>query len=201
MRAFTRLRPHWQRLGDRQCSRLGLNDITFPFNMANAPHKSGFFFAQEFSFNYVDNVRHTGLQPRKAKNGAGIVKAVFSSFIDGTTAIHHNCQSRADGGPGVICAVDVENDYSHTYSFTVKNAGSGTTWKGTLVDTETGYSTDVGESTLPEGAGKLVRGEGGFVDYLPWNEGSPRTCNLLHLRMSPSKTRLRKPLARVAEMF
>ncbi|KAG0345000.1 hypothetical protein BG005_001528, partial [Podila minutissima] len=131
----------------------GLNDITFPFNMAKAPHKSGFFFAQEFSFNYVDNVGHTGLQPREDKNGVRIVKAVFSSFIDGTTT-DPNCQSRADGGPGVICAVDVEYDYSHTYNL-VKNAGSGMTWKGTLVD-ETGYPTDVGEWTLPEGAGKLV---------------------------------------------
>ncbi|KAG0346814.1 hypothetical protein BG005_000515 [Podila minutissima] len=155
----------------------GLNDITFPFNMANAPHKSGFFFAQQFSFKNVDNFGHTGLQPREDKDGNSIVHATFSSFQDGTTTKHPNCHTGADGGPGVSCSVDIKGDYSHTYNLTVENT-DGTTWRGTLVD-ETGTSTVVGEWTLPDGAGKIVNRQVGFVEYYIWNGQPSHTCDSL----------------------
>ncbi|KAF9967142.1 hypothetical protein BGZ70_010665, partial [Mortierella alpina] len=37
----------------------GLNDITFPFNMARAPRKSGYYFAQQFNFHNVKEVGYT----------------------------------------------------------------------------------------------------------------------------------------------
>ncbi|KAF9294646.1 hypothetical protein BGZ74_011159 [Mortierella antarctica] len=119
-----------------------------------------------YSFKNVAEIGYTGLQPREDKDGNSIVHAAFSSLQGGTTTKHPNCSTDADSGPGVICSVDIKGDYSHTYNLTVENT-DGTTWRGTLVD-ETGTSTVVGEWTLPEGAEKLVRGEGGFVDYLPW---------------------------------
>ncbi|KAG0033534.1 hypothetical protein BGZ82_006075 [Podila clonocystis] len=142
----------------------GPSDITFSFNMAKAPHKSGFYFAQQFNFHNVAKVGYTGLQPREDKNGASIVHAAFSSFQGGTTTKHPNCYVGADGGPGVSCAVDYAGDYSHTYNLVVENT-EGTTWRGTLVDTVTRTSTVVGEWTLPSGAGKIVNGQFGFVEY------------------------------------
>ncbi|KAG0096952.1 hypothetical protein BGZ93_003716 [Podila epicladia] len=156
----------------------GLNDITFPFNMAKAPHKSGFYFAQQFNFKNVAEVGYTGLQPREDEDGNSIVHAAFSSFQGGTTTQHPNCYTGADGGPGVSCAVDIKGDYSHTYSLTVENT-DGTTWTGTLVDTETGASTVVGEWTLPEGAGKLVYKQMGFVEYYTWNGQPSHRCDSL----------------------
>ncbi|KAI1290457.1 hypothetical protein EDD11_009348 [Mortierella claussenii] len=153
----------------------GLSDVTFPFNIANAPHKSGFYFAQQFNFNGVAQLGYTGLQPRPDANGNSVVHADFSSFQDGTTSNHPNCHSGADGGPGVSCAVDINGDYSHTYNLVVENIG-GTTWRGTLVDIVAGSSTVVGEWTLPSGAGKIVNGQVGFVEYYIWNSQPTNTC-------------------------
>ncbi|KAF9361344.1 hypothetical protein BGX26_004202 [Mortierella sp. AD094] len=156
----------------------GLNDVTFPFKIANAPHKSGFYFAQQFNFHNVAEVGYTGLQPRPDSNGNSVVHAAFSSFQGGTTSNHPNCSDGADGGAGVSCSVDINGDYSHTYNLVVKNT-SGTTWRGTLVDTVTGKSTVVGEWTLPHGAGKIVNGQVGFVEYYIWNGQPSHTCNSL----------------------
>ncbi|KAF9083218.1 hypothetical protein BGX29_009824 [Mortierella sp. GBA35] len=156
----------------------GLNDVTFPFNIANAPHQMGFYFAQQFNFKNVAEVGYTGLQPRSDSNGNSVVHAAFSSFQDGTTSDHPNCSDGADGGPGVSCFVDINGDYSHTYNLVVENT-SGTTWRGTLVDSVTGDSTVVGEWTLPYGSGKLVNGQVGFVEYYIWNGQPSHTCNSL----------------------
>ncbi|KAF9382840.1 hypothetical protein CPB97_006912 [Podila verticillata] len=157
----------------------GLNDITFPFNIANAPHKTGYFFAQQFSFQGISDVGYIGLQPRPDSNGKSIIHAVFSSFQRGTTSIHPNCHEGADGGPGVSCAVDIIGDYSHTYNMVVENIQGTLTWRGSLVDTATGASTTVGQWTLPAGAGKLINRQVGFVEYYPWNDGRSHPCSTL----------------------
>ncbi|OAQ34199.1 hypothetical protein K457DRAFT_902139 [Linnemannia elongata AG-77] len=156
----------------------GLKDITFPFNMAKAPHKSGFYFAQQFNFHGIEDVGYTGLQPREDQNGKSIVHAAFSSFQAGTTTKHPNCHTGADGGPGVSCAVDIVSSYLHTYKITVENIGD-TTWRGTLIDTLTRKATVIGEWTLPQGAGKIVNGQMGFVEYYTWNGQPSHTCDSL----------------------
>ncbi|KAF9285698.1 hypothetical protein BGZ68_003618 [Mortierella alpina] len=156
----------------------GLNDITFPFSMAKAPHKSGYYFAQQFNFHNVKDVGYTGLQPREDSSGNTIIHAAFSSFQEGTTTEHPNCHAGADGGPGVSCSVDINGDYNDKYNLTVANVG-GTTWEGTLVDTRTRLSTVVGTWTLPDGAGKLVNGQVGFVEYYNWNDGKSHACDTL----------------------
>ncbi|KAF9085012.1 hypothetical protein BGX29_002216 [Mortierella sp. GBA35] len=156
----------------------GLKDITFPFNMAKAPHKSGFYFAQQFNFHGIKDVGYTGLQPREDENGKSIVHAAFSSFQAGTTTKHRNCYPGADGGPGVSCAVDIKGNYRHTYNITVENI-RGTTWRGTLIDTVNKKATVIGEWTLPKGAGKIVNGQVGFVEYYTWNGQPSHTCDSL----------------------
>ncbi|KAF9160215.1 hypothetical protein DFQ26_005776 [Actinomortierella ambigua] len=156
----------------------GLRDITFPFNMAKAPHRSGFYFAQQFSFHGVKEVGYTGLQPREDKEGRSIVHAAFSSFQGGTTTKHRNCHLGADFGPGVSCAVAVPGNYSHTYDITVENV-RGTTWRGTLINSVTRKRAVIGEWTLPRGAGKIVNGQMGFVEYYPWNTQRSHTCDSL----------------------
>jgi hypothetical protein len=156
----------------------GLNDITFPFNIAKAPHQSGYYYAQQFNFLNVENVGYTGLQPRPNAKGHQIVHAAFSSFQSGTTSKHPNCSNGADGGAGVSCAVEINGDYSHTYNLVVENT-KGTTWRGSLGDTKTKKSTVVGEWTLPSGSGKIVGNQVGFVEYYPWNSQASHTCGSL----------------------
>ncbi|GJJ74919.1 hypothetical protein EMPS_07277 [Entomortierella parvispora] len=156
----------------------GLNDISFAFNMAKAPHKSGFYFAEQFNFKNVTDVGYTGLQPREDVNGKSVVHAAFSSFQAGTTTRHKNCHAGADGGPGVSCALDIPGDYNHTYSIEVRNIGR-TTWRGTLTDTVTKKSFVIGEWTLPAGAGKIVNGQMGFVEYYIWDGQPAHTCESL----------------------
>ena len=149
----------------------GLTDITFPFKMNDAAHTSGYYFAQQFNFENVDEVGYTGLQPRADSNGQSIVHGVFSSFQSGTTTDHPNCSDGADGGAGVSCAVEVPGSYDSVYNLVVENTG-GTTWSGTMVEVSSGKSTEVGSWTLPSGAGGIKSSQVGFVEYYPWNSGT-----------------------------
>ncbi|KFH66239.1 hypothetical protein MVEG_08339 [Podila verticillata NRRL 6337] len=132
----------------------------------------------QFNFKNVSRVGYTGLQSRPDSNGTSIVHAAFSSFQNGTTSTHRNYHNGADSGPGVSCAVDINGNYNHTYILVVENS-NGTTWRGSLVDTVTGNSTVVGEWTLPVGAGKIVNGQVGFVEYYPWNRKGSHPCDSL----------------------
>lgn len=155
----------------------GLKDITFPFNMAGASHTSGYYFAQQYNFQNVENVGYCGIQNRENSGGKSVVHAVFSSFQAGTTSDDANCHDGADGGSGVSCAVEINGDYSSTYNLVIENT-SGTTWTGTIVDTSTGAKTRVGTYTLPSGAGGIKSSQVGFVEYYPWNSGSHQCSDL-----------------------
>ncbi|GIJ89428.1 hypothetical protein Asppvi_008368 [Aspergillus pseudoviridinutans] len=156
----------------------GLKDITFPISMPDAPHKSGFYFAQQFGFNGLSDIGYTGLQPRPDASGSSIVHGVFSSFAPGTTTNDANCHLGADGGAGVSCSVEIPAPYSPLYHLVVKNTG-GTTWTGTLVNTASGKSTHVGSYTLPRGAGGIKSSQVGFVEYYPWNAMPSHSCSSL----------------------
>ncbi|KAK3831107.1 MAG: hypothetical protein J3R72DRAFT_455243 [Linnemannia gamsii] len=146
----------------------GLSDITFPFKIANAPHQRGYYFAQQFNSKNVVRVGYTGLQPQVDFEGN-------SSFQEGTTVAHPNCRPGVNGGTGVSCSVEIIGDYSHTYNLVVENIG-GTTWRGRLVDGEIDDSVVVDAWTLPEGSGKIVNGQVGFVEYFIWNGHPSYTC-------------------------
>lgn len=155
----------------------GLKDVTFPMSIAQAPHKSGYFFAQQFNFVGQTDVGYTGLQPRPDSGGKPVIHAVFSSFIGGTTTNDGNCSPGADGGPGVSCAVEFSSAYSHQYELEVMNTG-GTTWTGTVVDLDTSKRVRIGSYTLPAGSQGIAHSQQGFVEYYPWNSGS-HTCSSL----------------------
>lgn len=145
--------------------------------MPNAAHKSGYYYAQQFSFKNQKDVGYTGLQPREDNNTNPIVHAAFSSFVSGTTSSDENCSNGADGGAGVSCAVDVSSPYAHGYLLSIKNTG-GTTWTGTLIDSVDGTETRIGSYTLPSGSGGISGDQVGFVEYYPWNSGS-HSCDEL----------------------
>jgi hypothetical protein len=155
----------------------GLKDITFPFNMAGAAHKSGYYFAQQFNFENVRDVGYCGIQNRPDQEGKSIVHAVFSSFQEGTTTSDPNCSPGADGGPGVSCAVDFEGPYDVTYNITVENI-SGSSWKGTATNTATEETVHIGSWTLPSEAGGIKSSQQGFVEYYPWNIGGAQCAQL-----------------------
>ncbi|KAF9505860.1 hypothetical protein BS47DRAFT_1378217 [Hydnum rufescens UP504] len=134
----------------------GLKDVTFPFSLANAPHKSGYFFAQQFSFSGQSDAGYTGFQPRPDSGGGPIIHAVFSSFIQGTTTSDVNCHDGADG---------------------ILNT-QGTTWSATVVNTATKLRIPVGSYMLPAGTGGITGSQVGFVEYYPWNAAT-HTCSSL----------------------
>ncbi|KAL1856768.1 hypothetical protein Plec18170_003740 [Paecilomyces lecythidis] len=142
--------------------------------MPNAPHESGFYFAQQYSFG-PNGIGYTGLQPRPDSEGQSIIHAVFSSFISGSTTDDSNCSPGADGGDGVSCAVDVPTSYADNYVLSVVKAGD-TTWNGTLIDTTTGVSTHIGSYNLPAGTANIQSSQLGFVEYFPWNSEAPHSC-------------------------
>ncbi|PHH90199.1 hypothetical protein CDD83_4298 [Cordyceps sp. RAO-2017] len=154
----------------------GLDEVTFPINMANSPHREGYYFAQAFRFQNVNEIGYTGLQPRPDSDGRSIIHAAFSSFQNGTTTSHSQCYDGADGGPGVSCALEIDGDYSHTYNLVVRNI-RGDTWRGTLVDAVTGERHVIGQWTLPPGSGKIGGTEVGFVEYYLSDVPPSVSCN------------------------
>ncbi|KAJ5970891.1 uncharacterized protein N7479_000809 [Penicillium vulpinum] len=142
----------------------GMREITFPINIANAPHEVGFYFAQQFTFTGQSDVGYTGLQPQVDSTGGSVVHAAFSSFVPGSTSTDANCSDGADGGPGVSCAVNIDGTYANTYHLNVKNS-EGTTWVGTLIDSVTGEETHIGSYTLPAITKGIEASQLGFVEY------------------------------------
>lgn len=158
----------------------GLQDVTFAINMRNAPHKSQYFFAQEFGFLGVSQVGYIGIQPREDSGAAPIVHATFSSFVPGSTTTHSNCHQGADGGDGVSCAVNFSGHYSDTFLLFVENpSGDGRTWQGRIKSNATFGGTVIGEYVLPKKVPGLGPGYLGFMEYYPWNDGQRHVCNTL----------------------
>lgn len=144
----------------------GLKDITFPMLLTNAPHETQFYFAQQFNFGGTGAMGYTGLQPNPDADGKAKIRGVFSSFTAGTTTTDPNCHEGADGGPGVSCGAIMNGTYSDKIIMVVENM-SGTTWKGTAVDTVTGGYIHIGSWTLPAGTTGLLSNQLGFVeDYI-----------------------------------
>ncbi|KAH2311433.1 hypothetical protein KXV92_007368 [Aspergillus fumigatus] len=150
----------------------------FPISMADTPHETGYYYAQQFAFTGLFDVGHIGLQPRPDASGSSIVHAVFSSFVSGTTSTDPNCHDGADGGEDVSCAVEIPAPYAPLYDLVVQNL-AGTTWTATLVDTASGKSTHVGSYTLPSEAGGIESSQVGFVEYYPWNGMQSHMCSSL----------------------
>ncbi|KAG0287134.1 hypothetical protein BGZ98_004787 [Dissophora globulifera] len=157
----------------------GLSDITFPFGISKAPRQSGYHFTQGLRFQNISlsQFASAGIQPRADVGGKPTLLATFESFIPGTTTTNANCRG-GNGITGISCAVQVTANYADRYSVVVVNT-KGTTWRGSLLDTVTSKSTVVGEWTLPQGAGKIINGASGDIDYYPWNNNENVVCNTL----------------------
>lgn len=171
--AFAGIGISWK-FGEAPAS--GLNDVTFGFNVANAVHKRGYYYAQQFNFLNVSSVGYTGVQPQDDVDGKSRIRGVFSSFQKGATSTHPNCSDGADGGAGVSCGVTITHDLTNTFNCVVENIG-GTTWRGTLVDSVTGDSTVIGEYTLPDGAGGIRNGQVGFLENFLANGNKNWKCH------------------------
>ena len=152
--------------------------VTFPMNIANAPHERGYYFSQYYILTGQKAGNYIGLQPRPdAGPGRSIVHGTFSTFVPGSTVNDKDhCKPGADGSPdGVSCAVDFEGTYANTYNLEVLNT-EGTTWNGTAVDTVTGRRIHIGSYTLPAGTGTTLQWHIGFVEYFP---SPPPPCDKL----------------------
>ena len=156
-----------------------VKNLTFPMNIANAPHDWGYNFAQQYQFSGqdFDESNRIDLQPcPDASSGKSMIQATFSTFTPGSSTddkVH--CTSEADSSPGVRCSVEFEGTYDHTYNLTVRNTQD-TTWIGTVVDTVTKREIHIGSYTLPAGTGNTLKFGSGYVSYWTW---PPVPCNNL----------------------
>lgn len=150
----------------------GMQDVTFGFDVSNAAHKRGYYFANQYRFQNVSEVSYTGVQPQTDSNGRAAIRGVFSSFQNGATSDHPNCSDGADGGAGVSCATTLEvDDFGGRFDCIIENIG-GTKWRGTLKRWATGESVVIGEFSQPPGAGGIEPSEQGFLEYFLAN-GNP----------------------------
>ncbi|KAJ5115925.1 hypothetical protein N7456_000273 [Penicillium angulare] len=158
----------------------GLKDITFPISLQNAPHEQGWFFAQQFKFNgryqRINDVGYAGLQPLKDSGSSPVIRAVFASFIDGTTTNDKNCAELVDGRQGISCSVDIKATYSNKQLIQIHNT-DGTTWVATLIDSVTKARSPIGSWKLPDGAEGIQGSEIGFAEYYPLSNGDHKTCS------------------------
>lgn len=116
-------------------------------------------------FNVVDqeHVGYTGLQPREDSNDSSITHAVFSNFILGTTSDNENCSDGAGDEPGISCVVDIPAPYDAQYELKISN-DEGTTWTGTLVNSDSGEEFHIATYTISEGSGGITKAQMGFVE-------------------------------------
>ncbi|EJP68905.1 hypothetical protein CRV24_000962 [Beauveria bassiana] len=174
-----------------------INDVTFPFDLSRAPQQAGFYFAQQFNFDYADDSTYSGaqqfyydynqpsayigLQPQPRNASGSVIRAAFSSFINGTTTNSSLCYYGADGGPGVSCGVEFNGDYSHKYDCVAETTDGGNTWRGTVVNTNTGAWHSIGEWTLPKKAAGIGPRGLGFAEYYsyPRDQYNTEICNAL----------------------
>jgi len=145
-----------------------LTNLTFRFNVGESTlHQSGTYFAQQFFFDNTgssDGIAYLGLQPRKDKKGQSYLRAVFSSFIEGTKSDDANCSDGADDGPGVSCGVEFPATYGQTYEITVFKTGDHS-WGGEVRNTETDKTIPIGSWSLPETTSDLKPVGNGFAEY------------------------------------
>ncbi|KAM3552441.1 hypothetical protein MY1884_007207 [Beauveria asiatica] len=150
----------------------GLEDITFGFGVSKAAHKRGYYAAEQFNFQNVEQASYTGVQPQTDVNCKASIRGVFSSFQNGTTSKHPNCSNGADNGPGVSCGVVLPvKDFSGRFDCVIERIGR-TTWRGTLKNSATGQSAVIGEFVLPGNAGGIIGDQDGFLEYFLAN-GNP----------------------------
>ncbi|KAG0257444.1 hypothetical protein DFQ27_005156, partial [Actinomortierella ambigua] len=112
------------------------------------------------------------LQPLEDKDGKSSFNAQFQTYQEGTTTNNANCTVKTgDDVSGVACRVLIDGDYTHPYSLVVENAG-GTTWRGTVIDTQDNVATLIGEWTLPSFTGKINAGYEQFANVQLFNPTS-----------------------------
>ncbi|KAG6019064.1 hypothetical protein E4U19_007631 [Claviceps sp. Clav32 group G5] len=173
--AFAAIGNSWKFTGNPKG---GLRDITFPFRMEGAAHKSGYFFAQQFKFQGINSISFCGFKTQpNGPGGRSVLRAVFTTFQAGATTEDSHCRGDADGGPGVSCSIDFYGDYFAIFNIMIENVG-GTTWKATAINTSTGVEIHIGTWTLPSVAGGIVNNQVGFIEYSPWNSGRHHCANL-----------------------
>ncbi|KAG6103497.1 hypothetical protein E4U14_006225 [Claviceps sp. LM454 group G7] len=169
--AFAAVGTSWGFTGN---PRGGLRDITFPFRMEGASHKTGYFFAQQFDFQGGNSIALCGVRTQpNGPGGRSVVRADFSTYQAGSTTEDRNCRGDVDGGPGVSCSVAFYSDYATIFNILIENV-SGTTWKATVINTSTGRDIRIGTWTLPSSTGGINSNNEanlGLVQYSPWNTG------------------------------
>ncbi|KAF9574120.1 hypothetical protein EC968_007372 [Mortierella alpina] len=160
---------------------LGLNNIEFPFIIAEASHIDGYYFAQQFKLpgsgsEVPPGFGTIGLQTRPDANGKPVIQAVFSSSIKGTTfePTEKNCQDGAEGGSGATCSVTFNAPYTDVYILRVEQVEGA--WEGIALNNRTKAETSIGAWKPPGPARLAEASQTGFVEYTASTNGGSYEC-------------------------
>lgn len=161
---------HWKidKFKENTDEKKRLTNLTFRFTV-NEPtlHAAGTYFAMQFIFDSPDGrnkLAYTGLQPRASKNGSDYMRAVFSTFVNGSTSTHQNCSPGADGSPGVKCGVEFKADYGKLYKIEVTK-DTNNIWHGIVQNSNGDAVVDIGSWKLPNDVGNIIPSYYGFAEY------------------------------------
>ncbi|KZZ95208.1 hypothetical protein AAP_01696 [Ascosphaera apis ARSEF 7405] len=155
----------------------GLTDVSFRFDLHETSHRTGYYFAMQYTFPNA-STGYCGLQPRNdTDSGQSILHAVFSSFEDKAEPNDDkNCKSGADGkAGGVSCAIEIPAPYDSNYTVNVHQTAEDT-WTGTLIDTTLGNSSQIGSYKLPSNAGKIEDSYIGFIENYGYRRADHKNC-------------------------
>jgi hypothetical protein len=150
--------------------------ITFPINIANAPHKSVYRFSHTFILGgqrAADII--IGLLPQPdAGPGISVIRAIFESTLSLGPTINVDDNCTPDDGGGAVCTVNFNGTYDNMYNLGVRHTG-GTTWNGMVINTVTNRRIHIGSITLPVGVGTNSILQCSFVEFADSEEEIP--CN------------------------
>lgn len=122
-------------------------DYTYSIKV-NTPLSTDNIYYGQYNYAQGDGGYYSGVQP----HANGTINVRFSFFGTGATAMHSNCDSGADGGSGVTCALD-GLDYSVRTTYTINSHrtsdSNGTTYTGTITNETTGVKKTIGAWRLP----------------------------------------------------
>jgi hypothetical protein len=143
--------------------------VTFPVNIANAPHEHAYRFSHAFGFQGQPGQPEAyitiGLLPQPdAGPGISVIRATFQStfYADPDFPPHDedNCNSHDFG---VDWVVNCQGPYENTYHLEVRHTG-GTTWNGTVINTVTNRRIHIGSITIPFYTGTVPTVRASFVE-------------------------------------
>ncbi|KAJ7607750.1 hypothetical protein FB45DRAFT_1067772 [Roridomyces roridus] len=162
----------------------GLSSIGFPIIIHDAVE--GYSIGQAVQFGHITTNQGTlALQPYQNSAGSTLVRAVYSSYVPGTTT-SDKARCRNPGtpdGPVIVCTWSVPAIYNTPYYLRIWHTGD-STWSVSVNNACLQLPIPLGTFALPDDAGLIQASDYGFVEYLPWTSVEQPDCSTLPYQRS-----------------